>query len=641
MGMKRARSITRVEHNKRRCFGTWRGSGQVVHLPFVAHVFLTPTDAVPQRSLQSQILALFLLLIVAVQVGGFILINTVGGTAARRTIGEELDAGARVFDRLLEQDTQRLVQGARLLSADYGFRDAIATHDRDTIISVLANHGKRIDADKTVLVGLDELVIADTLGTPHGERFPFAGLLAQARDSQRAAATVLVRGRLYQIVIVPVLAPTPIAWVAIGVNVNDALAQDLHRLTRLDVSFLTRQGRAPWQLHASTLADDDRAHLLQKLASEKFALRDKNGQATGDDAAATRILPLAVRPEETVVAVLQQPLAAALEPFRRLQHHLAWTSLLAVAISIFFGVLIARGIARPVRELAVVARRIAAGDYRKAAPTSNTQEIAELALAFRAMQNGIGRREARITELAYRDTLTGLPNRTLYGERLEREVQAAEAGNASVAALVLDLDHFNYVNDTLGHPIGDLLLKEVAARLRSAMERPGDTLARLSSDEFAILLIGDAAEEAQRVAAAILRALEVPMTLEGHIVDVRASIGVALFPEHGRDAATLLRHADIAMHAAKRANSGIVVFDERYDQHSRERLSLMSDLRKAVDRDELTLVYQLKSCCAVPLTITSRPSYAGAIRLAGWSPRASSSPSRSRLATFARLPNGC
>ena len=134
------------------------------------------------RSLQSRILALFLLLMVIVQVGGFVLINTVGMSAARKTVGEALVAGARVFDRLLEQDTQRIVQGARLMSADYAFREVISTGDRDTIASVLANYGKRIDASLMMVIGLDQRVLSDTLGVAVDKPFPFPNLIAQAEQ---------------------------------------------------------------------------------------------------------------------------------------------------------------------------------------------------------------------------------------------------------------------------------------------------------------------------------------------------------------------------------------------------------------------------------------------------------------------------
>ena len=546
------------------------------------------------RSLQARILALFLMVVVAVQVGAFVLVNTVGGASARNTIGEELVAGARVFDRLLDEDTQRLVQGARVLAADYAFREAIGTRERETIRSALANHGKRIDADVMMLIGLDERVIASTVELSLAERFPYPKLIARARSAQDAAAMVVIGGELYQLVIVPVMAPVAIAWVAVGFNVDDAFAQDLRGLTRLDVSFLSRQGREAWALQASTLPAASRLPLLVDVAGGSFAPADKDGNTMLGNDAVTRILPLHSATDETVVAVLQQPLAAALEPFRRLQRQLAWTSLLALAISIVAGVLISRGIASPVRDFAQSARRIAAGDYSGAPPSSGTHEIAELATAFRTMQEGIATREARIMDLAYRDTLTGLPNRTMFGDRLARELANAHADDTPVAVLLMDLDHFKYVNDTLGHPIGDLLLVEVARRLKAAVTRDGDLVARLGGDEFAILLSSTSAADAQLSAAAILGTLETPMALSGHIVDVRANMGIAVFPEHGREAATLMRHADVAMYEAKRANAGSVVFDKRYDHGSHERLSLMSDLRKAVDRDELTLVYQPK-----------------------------------------------
>jgi diguanylate cyclase (GGDEF)-like protein len=546
------------------------------------------------HSLQARILALFLVLMIAVQVVAFVLVNTVGVASARKTVSDELVGGTRVIDLLLDQDAQRLVQGARLLSADYAFRGAIATNDADTIRSALANHGKRIDADLMILVGLDQRVLADTLDESTGQPFAFPALLASAQASHQATAMVLLRGSLYQLVLVPVLAPLPIAWVAVGVHVDDPLARDLNRVTGLQVSFLSREKGGPWRLQASTLPDADRAGLVADVEADRFAATDAAGNALYDEQAVTRMRPLPSRTGDSVVAVLQEPLSSALEPFRRLQRQLALITALAVVVSIVASLMIARGIVRPVRELARVARRIAAGNFSTVPATRRQDEIGALADAFRTMQQGLVARESRIMDLAYRDALTALPNRAMYAERLDQELASATPLNLPVAVLLMDLDHFKDVNDSLGHPIGDMLLCEVASRLQSVVGTSADTVARLGGDEFAVLLPGSTAMDAEYVAGEMLRGLEAPMTLEGHLVDVRASIGIAVFPEHGKESATLLRRADIAMYEAKRKNLSLAMWDERLDQHSGERLTLMSDLRQAVDHHELTLLYQPK-----------------------------------------------
>jgi len=275
----------------------------------------TLSAAAAVRTLQSYILALFLAVMVAVQVGGYVLINTVGMSAARKSIGEDLVAGALVFDRLLEQERHRLVQGAQLMSADYTFREVIASGDLQTIASVPLKYGRRIDASLMMIVGLDQRVLGDTLDDATGKAFPFPELIVEAESSQKASAMVLINGRLYQLIVVPVLAPTPIAWVAIGFIVDDGLTQDFRRLTRLDVSFFSRQTSDGWQLQASTLATEERTGLLSELAAERFANRDGDGNAEYSGEAVTRVIALPARSREAVVAVLQEPVASALEPF--------------------------------------------------------------------------------------------------------------------------------------------------------------------------------------------------------------------------------------------------------------------------------------------------------------------------------------
>jgi len=545
-------------------------------------------------SLQTRIVALFLALIVLVQLGVFVLVNSVGVATARKSIGEDLVAGAHVFERVREQDRDRLIQSARLLSATAAFRQAIAPRDKSDVTAVLTRYGRQIDAELIMLIRADDIVAADTTGIGSGEPFFFPKLIAQARAAGQVSAMVVLSGQLYQLVIVPMAPPSPIAWIVVGYPVNDAFARELGRLLRLEVSFLSRIPGNEWKLQATTLSDDQRTSMLRDVSAGNYAWRDDDGNAMYDAEAITRITTLPAHTDDTVAVVLQQPLSTAMEPFRRLQRELAWISLAAAFVAVVASILIARGIAEPVRSLAAFARRMATGEFETVPLSSRNDEIGDLANAFRAMQEGMASREERITNLAYRDTLTGLPNRTLFADRADHALATAARERSNVAVLLMDIDHFKYVNDTLGHAIGDLLLLEVAARIQGVVKRRSDTIARLGGDEFALLLPGTGGGDAQRVADTILRALETPMTLDGHQVDVRASIGIAVFPEHGNERSTLVRHADVAMYAAKRNNLGVLVWDDRYDQHSRERLSLMGDLRKAVDADELALLYQPK-----------------------------------------------
>ena len=200
----------------------------------------------------------------------------------------------------------------------------------------------------------------------------------------------------------------------------------------------------------------------------------------------------------------------------------------------------------------------------------------------------------RLRHQALHDDLTNLPNRTLLYDRMEAALTAAERSGEPAALLLVDLDRFKEVNDTLGHDTGDRLLEEVAARLQGVVRR-GDTLARLGGDEFAVLLRGlpdrgMAAELAGRLQEAIGR----PFMLNGVAAVLDASIGIAHCPEHGTDVHTLVQRADVAMYDAKRSRTSIETYSSERDPYSSERLQLLGELRAAIGNGELVLHYQPK-----------------------------------------------
>ena len=203
------------------------------------------------------------------------------------------------------------------------------------------------------------------------------------------------------------------------------------------------------------------------------------------------------------------------------------------------------------------------------------------------------RRQAEENEhLALHDPLTGLPNRTLFHDRAAQAIVAAKRAGTSVGLMIFDLDRFKEINDTLGHHNGDLLLKEIGTRLRETL-RESDTVARLGGDEFGVLLptvVGDDATLA--IVENLRQAVRRPLLLNGITLDLEASAGIALYPEHGEDIETLLQRADVAMYVAKDDHSGSQLYSNERDDYSPARLALVGELRRAIDKEELVLYYQ-------------------------------------------------
>jgi diguanylate cyclase (GGDEF)-like protein len=303
------------------------------------------------------------------------------------------------------------------------------------------------------------------------------------------------------------------------------------------------------------------------------------------------VIPLDDNHDARIVAVLHRSLGDALATFEKLRYTLIVLALLSLALSIVGSVAVARNITRPLETLASAASRIEQGDYSAPVTVRRSDEIGVLASSLNHMRGGIADREKHILKLAYEDPLTDLANRSRFANELERAIGQAAQGRTGLAILMMDLDRFKYVNDTLGHGVGDHVLREVSVRLQRTVTS-AECIARLGGDEFAMLVRGDG--DFTDTARAIIQALEEPILFEGQPLDVGTSIGIAHHPQHGADAQTLVRNADIAMYAAKRNKTGYATYDPHYDTSQQEHLSLLGELRRAVERNELRLYYQPK-----------------------------------------------
>jgi diguanylate cyclase (GGDEF)-like protein len=563
-------------------------------------------------SLGTRIVVLFLGLLLLVQAASFLAIRASIDRNARAAINDELLVGERVLTRVLDQNAQKLAEGASLLAADYGFRAAVSSNDADTIASVLANHGERIGATVTALLdtefrlraaaqpGLQELL-------PVTQR-----LAARALASKRASEIVVLGHRPFQLVMVPMRAPVVVGWVLMGFPIDQRLVDDMHALSSLQVSLQVRSdASSTWTTAVSTLPLATRGQLEKQAA---LTLEQVNGghpaanSAAGsvtlaltllDNEYSGRTVMLAEHDGAAVSALLLRSVDDAVAPYRQLQLGLAALTLVGVLVFGIGSVLTARHVTTPLRRLATAAERLGAGDYSTPLRgLDRSDELGDVARAFERMRESIGEQQDEILKLAYWDPLTALPNRLQFRNAVRDAIVAAGKNGRTVSVIMLDLDRFKHVNDVLGYRFGDLLLRSVAERLTQQAVRGGDLVARLGGDEFAVLLAGlDPANDValtRTVAKRINQAFDAALKLEDQTVDISASLGLANWPLHAGDADVLLSRAEVAMYTAKRQHDGPMVYDAALDAASSQTLSLLSELRHAVDHDELRLYLQPK-----------------------------------------------
>jgi diguanylate cyclase (GGDEF)-like protein len=244
-----------------------------------------------------------------------------------------------------------------------------------------------------------------------------------------------------------------------------------------------------------------------------------------------------------------------------------------------------------VEDAAVAAMKTGAHDYIMKGNLKRLGPAVERELKEAANRLGRTRAELRLTHMAYHDALTDLPNRVLLFDRLEEALIEAARAASPLALIVVDLDGFKPINDSLGHHAGDRMLQQVAIHLR-ALARGGDIVARLGGDEFALLLPSTSAPDAVTVARIVLDQLRRPISLDGRPLVVGGSLGIALYPDHGTTAEVLLQKADIAMYAAKGSNLGFTVYADDRDRGAHQRLTLITELRAGIEGGQFVCAYQ-------------------------------------------------
>lgn len=508
----------------------------------------------------------------------------------------QLVAANRIFASRIQATVNALAEGAQILASDFGFRTAVATNDKPTILSALDNLGARISADRVILVNLDYQITADT-GNPDGATvdFPFYDLIDRAEEEDRAESFTVLDGTIYELVVVPVLAPVPVAWIAIGVEIDGSFADDFRNESTLplDVTFATGRAEVGWTTAVSTLPQPAQMDLPAALAATGSLLGEEPETLVLDGADYVTLVEVLQTPEESngVTAILQYSLDLALVPYQPLFVVLAVLAITALVVSLLGSIAIARGVAKPIQVLDLAARRIQAGTYTDKVAVTQGDEIGRLGETFNQMMDGIAEREARIEHQSLHDAATGLANRALCERSLTEIITRNKQDPLTV--LLIEIGRVSEINYTLGHETGEDLIRVIGERL-SSMIKQGDIVARHSSTMFSILMPGAGTEDVRPIVDRILRSFEDPVPIGGIHLDVTAAIGEACHPDHGSDAKTLLQRADTAIYEAKASSRLFATYDPDADPHKPERLTMMGELRKGLERGEFKFFYQPK-----------------------------------------------
>jgi len=503
----------------------------------------------------------------------------------------QLAIAGTTFARRLDDVSARVSDNVQVLTLDFALRSAIAQRDRDTVRSALRNHGRRIGAARMLLIGLDGTIDADTQEvSPPERKFPFTDLVEGALEKP-TAALVAWDDQVFWIVVVPVHAPALIGLIAASIPVDEVFLQREQEQSVLPktTELALQNSNGNWVVVARANAGSG---LAGQLLAEKPEYPEKPAliEAAGREYVALATPLHTSRESRPIVAVLGYSLDEALQPYRSVA--VTWAVLLAFGLvaGLLGSVLIARGVSRPIEALAATARRIASGDYRPAPPIAQAGEVGELAAALTNMAEAISEREEHIRFQNAHDNATGLMTRVAAEAAIQQMIDVESGSGGSL--LMVALARLPEITKTLGHAISDRLMRDAATRIRGPAGAA--LVARASDSEFLVWMRQAGQGDAIALSFRLLDVLGEPYREADLAIDVAPAVGIALHPLHGTQASALLQRAEVALFAALGADEPVAVYDPGADPHRPERLSLMSELREAIDRRQLQMHYQPK-----------------------------------------------
>ncbi|EAR10699.1 putative bifunctional diguanylate cyclase/phosphodiesterase [Reinekea blandensis] len=504
---------------------------------------------------------------------------------ARSNAARELEVAERVFETLLEDNRRQLTDRTTLLAEDFGFRQAIATNEEDTIISVLANHGERIAADMILLMNPEGDIQISThdLGVAGPE------LSTEVSQQPRAFAQLAVAENTpFQLVMVPVLAPELIAWVGVGFAIDDELIQRFRDITTTDVSMLYQESaQGPMQVlstlsNANARMDGDATTFTSMVPAFESSLVD--------DEWLNRELVLLDRATQHVTLVLSVSLKDAMAAYSSLQNQMLIIAVVVLLLVVLASTVVASTITRPINVLVRAARRISKGNYRQQLSIPGRTEFAELGETLNQMQADIQVREARITYQAQHDMLTELPNRQYLSDLFHQRI-AQPPGAHHCRAILVKIANFDNLSDVYGTQMLDRGLRQVASRL-SQMLPDDDAVGRIATDELLLFNQGARDDGLSQVIDDILDLMTQPIHESNVEFRLSVRLGVLYCPDHAADFETVHRRSHIALSEGRAAGERWCVFEPDMESRHLRKLQVTERLQSAISERQFSLLFQ-------------------------------------------------
>ncbi|HEY3850526.1 MAG TPA: EAL domain-containing protein [Steroidobacteraceae bacterium] len=541
------------------------------------------------NSLRGRILALVLGLVILVLTAAIVGIAVTERAETERQVGAQLQTAADTARELLRFRGSQLTTAVEVLTSDFGFREAVSSADAATLTSAIENQQRRINADLVIVLSINGRPLASTFnGSLANTQRDLEGLIETDASGETLQLYRLIDGRPYQLVIAPILAPNPIGWAAMGFALDDRVAEDMSRLLGVDVSFVASAGQYPLFIATSDHGDPRtlEAAVTRNTQATPFVV------AAGSDKLLTWTRPIRSA-NGSLILVFQRSLSSALRPYDDIRNSMLLLGAILLVVATILAAWLARSATKPVEDLTRAAQRLEAGDYGVEVPSAGTTELKGLAGAFNAMRAAVADREATIRHQADHHPLTGLPTRARISAILDDLLTKARIDNRPVTVCLAEVQQFQSIIGSVGHAAGDRVLLEVARRLK-VHERRVDRVAHIGTDQFLLILESAGGAKAAQQAAAIVDRLHGSFDYEEVSFQLDMRIGAAVFPADGAGAAELMQRADLALHRAKETGSPVGVYLKGDDSSHRHRLSILGELRRAIESNELELHYQPK-----------------------------------------------